>query len=125
MLGFQSLVPEGRLAETRKGFPPGSPYFCDATSDFKRAHRPLDFDVITLFSLFSRSTPQRRGQLHDRVAEFVLPPVGVTREEVNQANQLMLDDWGRMLQMRPCLSLVLGYLFESERLNWTYRGGLA
>jgi hypothetical protein len=108
MLGFQSLVPEGRLAETRKGFPPGSPYFCDATPDFKRAHRPLDFDVITLFSLFSRSTPQRRGQLHDRVAEFVLPPLGVTREGVNQANQLMLDDWGTNAKDAPLLEPSLG-----------------
>jgi hypothetical protein len=120
--GLQTLVPAGAQAETRNGFAPGSPYFQDATPEFKRALQMLNFekldsaayqlalqtvlaqartrDVLTLFNLLPRSHREQRAVIYDRAAQLAPPPAGVTRDGIVSGNQLMLDEWWDALGYR-------------------------
>jgi FecR protein len=120
--GLQTLVPAGAQAETRNGFAPGSPYFQDATPEFKRALRMLNFekldsrtyqlalqtvllqartrDVLTLLNFLPRTNPEQRAIIYDRAAQLAPPPVAVTRDGIVNGNQLMLDEWWDSLGYR-------------------------
>jgi hypothetical protein len=87
---LQTLVPAGAQAETRQVFSPRSPYFEDATPEFKHALQMLNFetldsraykaalqavlvqartrDVLSLLNLFFRSSQEERGVIYDRAA---------------------------------------------------------
>jgi hypothetical protein len=119
---LQTLVPAGAQAETRNGFAPGSPYFEDATPEFKRGLEMLNFerldssayqatlrtvlsqsrtrDALTLFNLLSRSNREQRGIIYDRAAQLAPAPAGVTRDGIVNGNQLMLDEWWESLGYR-------------------------
>jgi hypothetical protein len=119
--GFQTLVPAGAEAETREGFAPGSPYFDDATPQFKAALASLNFgtlnapqheaalaavlnaarpkDVMTLFNLMARSDREERGMIYDRAAQLDPPPAGVTREGIFAYDQIMMNRWWGTLRL--------------------------
>jgi hypothetical protein len=101
--GFrQSLVPAGAAAESRPGIGPGAPYFEDSSERFREALETVNFDVenpqaradaltillaearprdaFTLLNLFRRVDAEDRGRLYDRLAVLLPPPVGVTRQ---------------------------------------------
>jgi hypothetical protein len=50
-------------------------------------------DTVTLWHLLSRVDGPLRGRVFDRLAQFVPPPSGVTREGVLAGQKQMLDDW--------------------------------
>jgi anti-sigma factor RsiW len=120
--GRETAIPAGMMCATRQGAGIGTPYDADATAQFKEGLARLDFekpgnpeaelqqllaaarmsDARTLWHLLTRVekySAHNRGQIFDRLAVLVPPPVGVTREKVLAGEQAMLDAW-RLLKIR-------------------------
>ena len=116
----ESMVPNGAACETRPGVGPGTPYFEDASLPFRSALKQIDFgneaaarasaldlmlnearprDTLTLWHLLARVEGSDRARVYDRIAAFVPPPDGVTREGVLQLDQAMLDRWKDALEV--------------------------
>ena len=115
----ESIVPAGAACETQKGIGPGTPYFEDSTWYFRFALRAVDFspeaanrsailaalleearlrDTLTLWHLLARVNGEDRGRVYDKLAGFVSPPSGVTREGILRLDQQMLDTWKATLE---------------------------
>ncbi len=117
----ESMVPAGASCATRPGIGPGTPYFEDASYQFRLALSKFDFepkdkswsiiptldvllgqarprDSLTLWHLLSRVQGNERERVYDRLAALVAPPEGVTREEVLQLNEHMLQLWRDKMQ---------------------------
>jgi hypothetical protein len=114
-----SFIPAGAICSTRPKVGPGTPYFEDATEQFRSALSQFDFgpqdaesrnaaldtvlaqarsrDALTLWHLLSRTDGAERTQVYDRFASLVAPPHGVTREGISQLDQKMLDLWWNAL----------------------------
>ena len=112
---WQTLVPQGAVAESRISYEPGSPYFEDASPAFRAALRAINFgpgtgaayqaalatllkearkrDVITLLNLLRRLPQEDRGRVFDRAAELLPPPPGVTRAAVVRGDRDVIDPW--------------------------------
>ena len=109
----ESMVPSGAACQTRPGIGPGTPYFEDASPDFRQALTKIDFggdpsdstaidallknsrprDTLTLWHLLERVKLEERVKLYDRMAAFVPPPAGVTRDGILRLDPAMLDKW--------------------------------
>src|SRR5215213_2698448 len=115
----ESIVPAGAACETRPVIGPGTPYFEDCATGFREALKKVDFDrdeparsaaltvildqargrdTLTLWHLLARVDGEDRARVYDRMAVFVPPPAGVTREGVLALDQKMLDAWRETLQ---------------------------
>jgi hypothetical protein len=111
----ESIVPAGAACETQPGIGPGTPYFEDAPAGFREALRKIDFehdasaltpmldqarprDTLTLWHLLARVNGEDRARVYDKMAAFVTPPPGVTREGILQLDQPMLDTWKNQLE---------------------------
>jgi hypothetical protein len=55
-------------------------------------------DTLTLWHLLARVDGEDRGRVYDRMAMFVPPPAGVTREGVLDLDPKMLDAWRDALE---------------------------
>ncbi len=109
--GRESLVPAGAACVTRPGVGPGTPYYQDASGEFREALARLDFDnggepelgvilresrrrdVLSLWHLLGRTGANDRGRLFDRMAGLVEIPDGVTREAVVALDKEVLRLW--------------------------------
>ena len=113
--GRDAFIPAGAVGETRKGIGPGTPYFEDASAEFKAALREFDFaqlseeersaqlsivlanarknDALTLWHLLSRAGVTDRGRVFDALNAAVPAPKGVTREGIERGEHEMLDAW--------------------------------
>jgi len=112
----ESMVPAGASCATRPGVGPGTPYFDDASENFRVAlskldlgyvvdvpdlHSPLQVvlaeshphDTLTLWHLLARVEGNDRARVYERLVAFVPPPDGVTREGVLQLDEQMLQLW--------------------------------
>ena len=115
----ESIVPAGAACETRPGLGPGTPYFEDASSVFRQSLKTVDFDAnastrssalvwildqsrprdtLTLWHLLARVDAEDRARVYDRMAAFVPPPAGVTREGILALDEKMLDAWRDALE---------------------------
>ncbi len=113
----ESMVPAGAACQTRPGIGPGTPYFEDASENFRASLVKFDFengntgvplktilsearprDSLTLWHLLSRVTDADRGLVYDRLARLAPPPAGVTREGVLQLDRNMLELWKTELE---------------------------
>jgi len=115
----ESMVPATAACETRPGVGPGTPYFEDAPATFLKALETVDFgndaaakaealnvmltqartrDTLTLWHLLARVAGNDRARVYDKIATFVPPPDGVTREGVLKLDQTMLDRWKDSLE---------------------------
>jgi hypothetical protein len=56
-------------------------------------------DTLTLWHLLARVEGADRERVYDKIASFVPPPEGVTREGVLKLDQGMLDRWKDALEM--------------------------
>jgi hypothetical protein len=114
-----SFIPAGAMCLTRPKIGPGTPYFEDATEQFRSALAQFDFgpqttesrdlalhtilaqarpkDALTLWHLLSRTDGVERAQVYERFASLVPPPAGVTREGILRLDQKMLDSWWNAL----------------------------
>lgn len=113
--GRESFIPAGAACATRPSIGPGTPYFEDASATFREALTRFDFgaqdtgqksaevttilvesrkrDALTLWHLLRRVPEADRSRVYERLAGFVSPPPGVTREGVLQLDPQMLDTW--------------------------------
>jgi len=119
----ESVVPAGAACVTKPVIGPGTPYFEDASEQFRAALSRVDFDrdstvpgnmpplrvvlssarvrdTLTLWNLLPRVSGGQREEVYDRLAALVPPPSGVTREGVLKLNQQMLDAWKEQLEFR-------------------------
>ena len=115
----ESIVPAGAACETRPVIGPGTPYFEDSATGFREALKKVDFDrdeaartgaltvildqarprdTLTLWHLLARVDGEDRGRVYDRMATFVPPPAGVTREGVLDLDPKMLAAWRDALE---------------------------
>jgi hypothetical protein len=111
----ESMVPAGAACETRPGIGPGTPYFEDSAAVFREALKKIDFDndstalgllldqtrprdTLTLWHLLARVNEADRVRVYEKMAAFVPPPPGVTREGVLQLDQKMLETWRHALE---------------------------
>src|ERR1044071_560066 len=98
----ESMVPTGAACQTRPGVGPGTPYFEDASPEFRQALTTIDFggnpsdqvaidtllktsrarDTLTLWHLLGRVSLEERDKLYDKIASFVPAPGGVTRDGI-------------------------------------------
>jgi hypothetical protein len=113
--GHESFIPAGAACATQPSIGPGTPYYEDASESFREALSRFDFgsessvqqsaelttilaesrrrDALTLWHLLTRASDADRGRVYDRLAGFIPPPAGVTRQGVLQLDQSMLDTW--------------------------------
>jgi hypothetical protein len=131
--GRESFVPAGSMCATRPGKGPGTPYNERVSAAFREALQTLDFpvgapdngsalsrvlmeaeerDEVTLWHLLTRVDVAERDRVFDRLAQFVAPPAGVTREGIRAGRRDMLDAWWDA--------------FELGTASWwrTWKGGL-
>jgi hypothetical protein len=115
----ESMVPAGAACRTRPGVGPGTPYFEDAAPEFRQALTKIDFerdpssevsdlavmlkhsrqrDTLTLWHLLSRVEGNERTQVYERIASFVPPAEGVTREGILRLDPKMLELWRDQLE---------------------------
>jgi hypothetical protein len=117
----ESMVPAGASCATQPGIGPGTPYFDDASENFRQALAKLDFgyavdipdlhsplevvlaesrprDTLTLWHLLARVEGKDRTRVYERAAALVPPPEGVTREGVLQLDEQMLELWKDRLE---------------------------
>jgi len=116
--GHESFIPAGAACSTRPHVGPGTPYFEDASQDFRSALARFDFedsaqqraqdleiilaqarkrDALTLWHLLGRVEEDQRARVYDRLAQFAPPPAGVSRDEALRLDQHMLDQWWNSL----------------------------
>lgn len=117
--GHESFIPAGAACATRPRIGPGTPYFEDASPDFRAALARFDFedttsqqrvedlsailkqsrqrDALTLWHLLSRVDSGQRGQVFDRLKKLAPPPASVTEEGILRLDQPMLDQWWNTL----------------------------
>jgi len=117
--GHESFIPAGAACATRPKVGPGTPYFEDATSEFRAALARFDFedstaqrrtedlaivlgesrkrDAITLWHLLARAEEGQRALVYDRLRDLEPPPASVTKEGILRLDQPMLDLWWNVL----------------------------
>jgi hypothetical protein len=117
--GRDAFIPAGAVGETRPIIGPGTPYFEDASAEFRSALRRFDFgelseeqrraelgillanarksDALTLWHLLSRASVADRGRVFDALNASVPAPKGVTREGIERGEPRMLDAWWNQL----------------------------
>ena len=116
--GREVIVPTNTKCRTRAGVGPGTPYAENASTELQDALNAFDFnhggleslravlkaatilDTITLWNLLFSSDKQNRGEVFDRLVEFVPPPTGVNRDGIIALDQRMLDVWKPSVQSR-------------------------
>ena len=112
----ESMVPAGASCATQPGVGPGTPYFSDATEEFRNALFRFDFeargdasaktmnlesilsqarprDTLTLWHLLERVEGDHRSRVYDRLAALGPPPAGVTRDGVLRLDETMVQNW--------------------------------
>ncbi|MGA2814037.1 MAG: FecR domain-containing protein [Candidatus Acidiferrum sp.] len=113
--GHESFIPAGAACATRPKVGPGTPYFEDASAEFRAALLRFDFedrtvkqraddaaivlrearrrDALTLWHLLARVDDGVRVLVYDRLSKFAPPPATVTKQGILGLDQAMLDLW--------------------------------
>jgi hypothetical protein len=109
--GWDSIVPAGAIALTRKDKGVGTPYFEDAPEELKKALFKFDFenggkdsldkvlaksrpkDTLTLWHLLRRVGEKERERVYEIMLSFARLPEGVTKEGILKLDKKMLDEW--------------------------------
>jgi|HubBroStandDraft_1064217.scaffolds.fasta_scaffold00030_63 hypothetical protein len=113
--GHEAFIPAGAACATRPKVGPGTPYFEDASSNFRAALARFDFedtpqqraadlatvlgearkaDALTLWHLLTRVDDEgQRVLVYDRLRELAPPPASVTKDGILRLDQPMLDRW--------------------------------
>lgn len=141
----EAFIPAGAMCATRPGTGPGTPHQRDVSPAFAAALARLDFgeepamsisgvaprpgaldtilaesraaDAVTLWHLLARVDAAERDRVFDRLAAFVPPPDGVTREGIRAGNREMRDRWWDALDLGPMA------LWRRWQQGWRDEGG--
>ncbi len=106
--GTETFIPAGAACRTRPGHGPGTPWFLDASPEFKKATAEFDLDgsrqalaaalasarkrdALTLWHLLQRVPSAERGDVFDRLAELVTVPPDVSRAAVLRGDQRSIE----------------------------------
>jgi hypothetical protein len=117
--GHESFIPAGAACATKPKVGPGTPYFEDASPEFRAALARFDFedstarqraedlatvlaqsrqrDALTVWHLLARVDQDQRTLVYDRLSVLAPPPASVTREGILRLDQPMLDLWWNAL----------------------------
>ncbi len=117
--GRESFIPAGAACLTKPNIGPGTPYFEDASSEFRSALMRFDVedttpeqrvadlrtvlaqarqrDALTLWHLLSRVDGLQRIQVYNSLVNFVPLPSGVSEAGILRLDQPMLDQWWNAL----------------------------
>jgi hypothetical protein len=117
--GRESFIPAGAACATTPKVGPGTPYFEDASSEFRDALSRFDFedaapsqrdrdlaivlaesrkqDALTLWHLLARVDDAHRMLVYNRLSALAPPPANVTREGILRLDPGMLDTWWNSL----------------------------
>jgi hypothetical protein len=105
----ESLIPADASCRTKKFYGPGTPYFEDASSEFKRALSEFDFsrnksaalttvlnearerDALSLWHILFKVLDEDKEETYNRLAELVEIPEDVTKEGLMNGNREMMD----------------------------------
>jgi hypothetical protein len=104
----EAFIPAGAFCRTSKAGGPATPFYEDASEEFKRSLDQFDAsgdhaalvrvlasarakDGLTLWHLLERSSAADRGAVFDRFAQLIGTPAGVSREGVLAGDRRMLD----------------------------------
>ena len=138
----ESMVPAGAACQTRPGVGPGTPYFEDASAEFRDALKELDFgedssrksaglnvllrqarrkDTLTLWHLLTRVNLDERRRIYEKMASLAPPPNGVTREGILKLDPAMLDKWKEDMELDWMYSTIPKQLAEAY---WKVRNGV-
>jgi hypothetical protein len=115
----ESFIPAGAACPTRPKIGPGTPYFEDASAEFRAALTRFDFeesgpqrpagdlaiilaksrkrDALSLWHLLARGDERQRLLVYERLVALVPPPATVTKEGILRLDQPMLDLWWNAL----------------------------
>lgn len=109
--GRESIVPSGASCLTVNGKGIGTPFATGADAKIRESLRKFDFenggdaelrkildhstsyDTITLWHLISRVDERSRGDVIDRLQQFVPMPTDVSRDKVISLDKPSLDKW--------------------------------
>lgn len=113
--GQEAFIPAGASCVTRPGLGPGTPHYEDTSDGFRAALVMIDMqgasaegragaitrvlaearerDTLTLWHLLTRVDQDQRDRVFDKLAQFVPPPAGVTRDGIRAGRREMLDAW--------------------------------
>jgi hypothetical protein len=109
--GRDAVVPAEASCRMRPGAGPGTPFFDDSSPAFRAALDRIDAapqdrgalesflaearprDALTLWHLLARLSPSATRRVYDRLAGFVAPPAGVTRDGIERRDVRMIDLW--------------------------------
>ncbi len=113
--GREAFIPAGAVAAIKPTFGPGTPYFEDASANFRSALGSFDFedrtpgqrgsdletvlnearkrDALTLWHLLARTDASRRKLVYTRLARLVPPPAGVDEAGILRLDSAMMDRW--------------------------------
>jgi catechol 2,3-dioxygenase-like lactoylglutathione lyase family enzyme len=113
--GRDAFIPAGAMCLTRPKEGLGTPFFEDASEEFRAALHAMDFegvsgaereralntvltearqdDGFTLWHLLARVSNPERPRVYDRLAELVRAPKGTTREGTLRLEPKMMDLW--------------------------------
>jgi Putative zinc-finger/FecR protein len=119
--GRESFVPAEAECVTRPRLGPGTPYFNDASREFRDSlarfdtaqsgdpartsaleeilHRSRKKDAITLWHLLTRTNEAELGRVYDRLARLIPPPKSVSREGILLGDRSMIDSWWDALEL--------------------------
>jgi hypothetical protein len=111
----ESFIPAGAACATRPKVGPGTPYFEEASPEFRAALSSFDFvdstsserardlavilsrsrasDALTLWHLLARVDGVERELVYNRLRELAPPPPNVTKAGILRLDQPMLDLW--------------------------------
>jgi Putative zinc-finger/FecR protein len=119
--GRESFVPAEAECVTRPRLGPGTPYFGDASREFRDSLAQFDTaqlgdpartaaldmvltrsrkkDAITLWHLLTRTNEAELARVYDRLARLIPLPKGVTREGILRGDRAMIDAWWDQLEL--------------------------
>lgn len=139
----ESMVPAGAACQTRPGIGPGTPYFEDASAEFRNALSELDFgndaasratrlnillnqarrkDTLTLWHLLSRVNADERVRVYEKMASLSPPPSGVTRDGILKMDPAMLNKWKEDMELYWMYSTIPKQLAEAY---WKVKNGVS
>lgn len=105
------IVPAGAVCEAPRNYHLGTPYFLNASTEFKAALARFDYgqktyidietlaanardkDALSLWYLLRRAEPGELKIIFDRLSEICPPPEGVSFEGILSGNNDMLFKW--------------------------------
>ena len=118
--GREAFIPAGAACATKPKTGPGTPYFEDASPEFRGALSNFDFedttaqqrsedlaivlaqarkrDALTLWHLLVRVDEAQRAAVYERLAVLIPPPKDVSREGILHLDQPMIDAWWNELE---------------------------